>query len=201
MKRLLFFGLGCLLMASSARAITIGWKLDAWNASWLQADRVDVYLVSSQNSSDSWSGSGTNWETEKGSNSSSFTIANNGNAVPHADTLKSYGLMMEDGKAWINVEVNNLLTSGNYYSLAFVVKAEGDSEKGHYALTQAKQYTGAGSSGFIDLSASGPVDKFQFFDANAWTAANALRGTPEPTVWALLALGMSGLALRRRVTR
>ncbi|MGN1326079.1 MAG: PEP-CTERM sorting domain-containing protein, partial [Candidatus Spyradenecus sp.] len=90
--------------------------------------------------------------------------------------------------------------SGYYYA---VFKSKSDSS--NYAVLGGKQYAKGSESttGVYDTDVSGPsgapigtdyVDIGPFL-GGTWTAAK----TPEPTVLALLSLGIAGVALRRKI--
>lgn len=187
-------------VAFSAQAIMVGWKVPAWNDTFLQSGNVNVYLVSSQTGT-GWDASSGNWETD-----SSAGVNAGWNATKLSTSSSNYGKFIENsGKAyiWANVGSDKVLSGGSYYSLVFVVKSGED--VGHYAITQGKKYTGTwdpsgkGENGYYLPAADGSDPPWAEFVDSDWLFTN-VKGTPEPTALALLAFGLAGLALRRRVS-
>lgn len=196
---------GCLMalllgMAFSAQAIMVAWKVPAQNDWFLQPGNVDVYLVSSQSKDATWTATEGKWSADIKKNSG-------WSQVPSVTSSKNYGSSItgDSGKAyiWANVGNDKNLSVDSYYSLVFVVKSGEDA--GNYAITQGKQYTGnfdssgKGENGYYVTANEGTTPPWvDFVDAD-WLYAN-IKGAPEPTALALLAFGLAGLALRRRVS-
>lgn len=187
-------------LGATARAVMVAWTVPAQSDWFLQPENVDVYLVSSQ-TGEGWSASSGEWETDRSANSNwtSIKLQSSGKAL-------NYGSLIGDsGTAGIWTDIGNSLTDGFYYSLVFVVKP-GEDAAGHYAITQGKQYTGVdeqgkGANGYYVTTIGGnegPPPWVDFVDSD-WIFTN-VQGTPEPTALALLAFGLAGLALRRRVS-
>lgn len=194
---------GCLIalvlgVVSSAQAIMVAWKVPAQNDWFLQPENVDVYLVSSQQDSATWVPTSGNWRTDIANNSG----WSQGSSVT---SLTNYGTSIsgDSGKAYVWANIGDGLATGSYYSLVFVVKSGED--VGHYAISQGQQYTGEwdssgkGSNGYYAMAADGTPPALVDFVDTDWLFTN-VKGTPEPTALTLLAFGLAGLALRRRVS-
>ena len=187
---------------SAAQAVMVAWKVPAWDSAWLQSSNVEVYLVSASSvdaeGNIAWNSTG-NWTNDKSSASSSSGVTVGNDALP-TPSAGNYGALIGDA-ARIYMDVGTL-NSGTYYSLVFAFTS-GD-QQGHYAMTQGVQYTvtdGTPGKGFVNAAASGSSgmpSPAEWLDIS-WSSANNVRGTPEPTALALLAFGVAGLALRRRV--
>lgn len=196
---------GCLMalvlgVVSSAQAIMVAWKVPAQNDWFLQPENVDVYLVSSQSKDATWTATEGKWSAD---------IENNSgwSQVSQVKSFTNYGTSIsgDSGKAYIWANVGNDLVKESYYSLVFLVKS-GEEDAGHYAITQGQQYTGAwdevtgkGKNGYYTTTVDGNHPAWVEFVDTGWLYAN-IKGAPEPTALALLAFGLAGLALRRRVS-
>ncbi len=90
-------------------------------------------------------------------------------------------------------------TGGWFYVIVF--DAAAPDENTHYAVA-GTQLTEYGANGIYSNTAGNTVtNAADYVDMNTWLAEATWSGmpTPEPTVVTLLALGVAGLALRRKV--
>lgn len=177
--------------ASAARAVMIGWNLPVVDSDILNST-VYVYASSSKVTaysagSATWSDGGKTTFENKLTNAKSVELG-----------TRSYEYSTTDGlSVWENL---GNLTSDTYYYLVFVAKND-TAEAGTYAIAGAKYVADSNgnitSPGFFDTAADSPPSYIEYADLS-WIAANH-KSAPEPTVLALLAMGVVGLALRRKV--
>lgn len=196
MLRCLIVSLVSVFAISVARAVTVTWSAPAWNDRFMQVKDFDVYLVSSATewTQSSWSSSSEpsltgEWSQDK-SRVTTVTKATNEGNVGH----------VVDGKmqSWANFNVE--LVEGTYYYLVFVGK-DSSGESDSYAMTSGVKYDSktAMTNGLL-INQTPPLDpSYVNFPDHTWIYSDIV-GTPEPTVFGLLVLGVAGLALRRRVT-
>lgn len=144
------------------------------------------YLVSSQTekTATDWQGTGK-WSSDK-----------DANGVSSAVQTTTTGVLgkVDQGEMFTSVNFDVTLTSDTYYYLVFVGKTDDT-----YAITSGTKYVpdSASEDGFTTLvPPPGVMDEVTYVD-HTWIYSN-VRGTPEPTVFGLIAFGLAGLALRRR---
>ena len=185
------------LAASAARAVTIQWTVPCVTDDFLSATNSTVYLLSSSSSitgPEVWSPASSTWDSDK----SGYGVDSEVTATEVPFSGYAGGGVFAGSNGYNETDIFldvGTLTAGNYYSLVFVSKGN-TSATGSYAVTNSVQYTAAGQDGFADVDINGVPTYADFLDVS-WLASNYV-GTPEPTVFALLALGVAGLALRRR---
>lgn len=174
-----------LLMVTALRAITISWAIP--NATYKWVKDAEVHFVYS--------------ETQL-----SYVDAKNATSI-NADNITGGIITDTVGGQTVYEGVSVTLegyTSANtgYYYAVFTSKTESD----NYAVLGGKKYLPGDESttGVYDTDVLGPngapigtnyVDIGPFL-GGTWTAAK----TPEPTVLALLSLGIAGVALRRKIS-
>jgi len=185
------------LAASAARAVTIQWTVPCVTDDFLATANSQIYLLSSTGDVTSWTGDlvSSRWDGGAAleSNTSLTQVRQVGTSVDYAGGevfAGSGGYNATD----IFLDVGPL-SDGTYYALVFVSESADT-----YAVTKTYRYTPAvnnvGSNGYADVDIDGVPTYADFLSAD-WLFTNYV-GTPEPTVFALLALGVAGLSLRRR---
>lgn len=202
------------LVVASLQAITINWQIYASEFTWDQnlTTADSVYFVYSQSGDLSAKnvseGNYTGYKVSAAANGTGTVTAVGGAAsVEDLDldpTVSVFGTNATDGsKSYASMSLNGTgFGSGYFYLVVFNTK-EGDSEYGDYAVSKAVQYTANQSNkenGIYDTMVDGGAPEIGDFVEVSWvggTWQSAL--VPEPTALALLALGIAGVALRRKI--
>ena len=200
------------LVVASLQAITINWQIYASEFTWDQnlTTADSVYFVYSQSgdlsADDVYGGNYTGYKVAAAANGAGTVTAVGGAAsvTGLAPTLSVFGTGEAAGsKSYASMSLNGTgFGSGYFYLVVFNTNA-GDSEYGDYAVSKAVQYTAGQSNkenGIYDTTVDGGAPEIGDFVEVSWvggTWQSAL--VPEPTALALLALGIAGVALRRKI--
>lgn len=192
-------------IVTALHAVTVTWTVPNSQYEWLSrttsgtklidTDKVGIYFVytSSPLASDKV---GDIAPTTAGSRP---TLSD----VTISDTAAFANAANDDGKIGARATFKNLsgdaVASKGYFYMVVFSKSK---DENLYMVAGGSQYVADKTTGIYDSTVSGddPTGA-DYVDVSivggTWTAAK----TPEPTTFALLALGMAGLALRRRVQR
>lgn len=194
-------------IVTALHAVTVTWTVPNSQYKWLSrttsgtklidTDKVGIYFVytSSPLASDKVGDIAPTTAGSRPTLSDDVTIS---------DTAAFANAANDDGKIGARATFKNLsgdavASKGYFYMVVF---SKENKNENLYMVAGGSQYVADKTTGIYDSTVSGkdPTGA-DYVDVSivggTWTAAK----TPEPTTFALLALGMAGLALRRRVQR
>lgn len=182
--RKLLLALVCMALSSAAFAVQVNWRWDdAQMTGW--ASSSSAYMV--------YSSSEMGWQDVLSAAKAGSSTGDTYNVVASSSINELWG---STGVVGFN---NGLPDSGTYYCYFALFNNTDPKSADSYAIAQA------GENGQIDFSdyegsipgPGGAPDPVLFLDPT-WLAGN-YKAAPEPTALALLALGVAGVALRRRI--
>ena len=180
--------------ASAAKAVMVGWNLPAVDSDILNST---VYVYASSSAVTAYSAGSQTW-SESGQTTFEDKLVDK-QSLGSVSASRRYEYSATEGLS-IWESIGNNLKSGTYYYFVFVADGNGSADAGMYAIAGAQYLTdksGNISPGFFDTTADSEPNYIDFANLS-WIAANH-KSAPEPTVLALLAMGIAGVALRRKV--
>lgn len=192
-------------VVASLQAITINWQIANSEYTWDQAG-VTSYLVYSESGDLSaenvYKGNYDGYKVTAGSAQNMGEVGEVNSGV-----VKSYWAFGFDAtkgeKAYVNVDLEDTAFGSGYFYLVVFKTGTNDGTNDQYAVSQAVRYTEGvsnASNGIYDINVDGDAPEMGQYIEIPWLGGNWRDAVvPEPTALALLALGVAGLALRRKI--
>lgn len=201
-----------LLMTSvvaSLQAITINWQVANSEFAWAD-EGVSTYLVYSESGNLSAENVYTNnYKGYKVTAGSADATAVGGATAADSGVVNSYwtpGFGSAENstvgsKAYVNVDLEGTAFGDGYFYLVVFKTGTNDGTNDQYAVSKAVQYTeGVNANGIYDITVEGAAPEMGDYVEIPWLGGTWRDAVvPEPTALALLALGVAGLALRRKI--
>lgn len=180
--RKLLLALACMALSSAVFAVHVNWRWDdAQITGWSSSS--SAYMV--------YSSSEMGWQDVLSAAKAGASTSETGGVVAKSGIL-------EWGSTGI-VGFDNLPDTGTYFCYFALFDNKNPADADSYAIAQAGE-NGQVTFSKHGISIPGPggvPNPVQYLDPT-WLAGN-YKAAPEPTALALLALGVAGVALRRRI--
>ena len=196
-------------VVASLQAITINWQVANSEFAWAD-EGVSTYLVYSESGNLSAENVYTNnYVGYKVTAGSADATAVGGATAADSGVVNSYwtpGFGSAENstvgsKAYVNVDLEGTAFGSGYFYLVVFQTNPAEGTDALYAVSKAVQYTeGVNANGIYDITVNGDAPEMGQYIEIPWLGGNWRDAVvPEPTALALLALGVAGLALRRKI--
>ena len=199
MKRSFVLAIG-MLAAGAASAITAHWEWTSNGSDWQTTSSIYmVYSESTLTADEVVQGANANYGQDEGAKNSvggAWSTPSGTLPTTKAGSAETFPLLGNEGH--VAVSGGEWATIGSGYFYLVIFNATTASEATEFAVAQA------GETGYVKIEGTqvpGPTqtpDPILYLDP-VWIGGTFRDAAPEPTALALLALGVAGAALRRRV--